>query len=381
MRLVICASEFLPSPGGIAIHAHQLAQHLVQLGWTITVVTPQDHVPAATIRAFNRKQPYSIVRQRLGRTFVLRETIRFITLLFTLARQRPDVVLATGEQAVWSATLASKLLRRPILAVGHGSEFLEPHSLAGRLTYTAFNNVDAVVLVSQYTRQFMDSAGIKPRQSSVILNGADGNEFQPGLDTTIVRARYNIPPGPVILTVGAVKERKAHDVVIKALPRLVQEFPTLTYLIAGRPFIRQKLTNLAASLGVEKHVLFLGAVDQSDLPFLYNLCDIFVMVSRTRNARDIEGFGIVAVEAALSGKPSVVTRDCGLQEAIYDGETGILVHQDDPEDTARAIGRLLRDDDLRTRMGGRAQQRARAEATWQLRTVLYEEILRKLVKS
>jgi phosphatidyl-myo-inositol dimannoside synthase len=159
----------------------------------------------------------------------------------------------------------------------------------------------------------------------------------------------------------------------------VREFPGLCYVIAGRPFIQDRLAALAQSLGVAEHVQFIGAVEQHELPALYNLCDVFVMVSRTTGGRDVEGYGIVAVEAALSGKPSVVTRNTGLQEAVYDGETGILVDQDDPDGTADAIGRLLRDDALRATMGQRAHDRARAEATWELRAHSFDRLLRTLV--
>jgi glycosyltransferase involved in cell wall biosynthesis len=150
------------------------------------------------------------------------------------------------------------------------------------------------------------------------------------------------------------------------------------YLIAGLPSRRKELRQLALDLGVDDHVVFLGQVPQEELPYLYNLADVFVLVSR-RSSGQVEGFGIVAVEAALCGTPAIVSRDCGLEEAVVENETAFVVNPDDPEATAEAITQLLADDDLRMRMGRAALHYAVENSTWDRRTGMYDALLRNLV--
>jgi phosphatidylinositol alpha-1,6-mannosyltransferase len=183
-----------------------------------------------------------------------------------------------------------------------------------------------------------------------------------------------------LLTVGHVTERKAQDVVIRALPDVLRHFPDTHYLVAGLPTRRAEFAQLANELGVSRHVHFLGVVSDELLPRLYNLADLFVLVSRQAADGDVEGFGIVVQEAALSGRPSVVSRECGLEEAIQEGITGLAVPPDDPHATAEAIIALLRDDHRRRVMGEQAQQTAQ-QATWSQRIAAYDRVLRDLLSS
>ena len=135
-------------------------------------------------------------------------------------------------------------------------------------------------------------------------------------------------------------------------------------MIAGLPTKRSEYESLAGNLGVAGHVHFLGSVVTGDLVRLYNACDLFVMTSRTTSTGDCEGYGIAVVEAALCGKPAVVSQGSGLSEAIVDGDTGVAVAQNDPNATADAIITLLSDDKGRCAMGQAAQRRAITEQTW-----------------
>jgi glycosyltransferase involved in cell wall biosynthesis len=108
------------------------------------------------------------------------------------------------------------------------------------------------------------------------------------------------------------------------------------------------------------------------------LADVFVLVSR-RAGDEVEGFGIVVVEAALCATPAVVSRNCGLVEAVVENETALVVNPDDPGATAQAIIRLLLDDDLRAKMGQTAHRHAIENATLEARLKAYDGILESLV--
>jgi phosphatidylinositol alpha-1,6-mannosyltransferase len=151
------------------------------------------------------------------------------------------------------------------------------------------------------------------------------------------------------------------------------------YLMAGLPTKEPEFGALARELGVAERVHFLGRVDTARLVRLLNVCDLFVMTSRHDAQGDFEGYGIAVVEAALCGRPAVVTGNSGLAEAIEDGTTGLCVPENDVDATAAAIQDLLRDPVRRRAMGAAARARALSEQTWDRRVGEYDDVLRALV--
>lgn len=375
-RVLLLSSEFPPGPGGIGQHAYQLARHLSRLGWQVAVLTPQSYVSEAQRDAFNRRQSFAItpLPERdtgpawlVGRLASTHEVVR---------ASRPSILIATGQRALVIASAIRRLYGLPWVAVGHGSEFLGRSGAGIRLTRRALESATAVVAVSEYTAGLIRAAA-RPRRLHVIPNAADGERFRPGLDTTALRRKWAVGEGAVILTVGHVSERKAQDVIIRALPRILAERPDTTYVMAGLPTMQEPWLALARELGVADRVRFAGMVSDEELPAAYNLADVFALVSRRTAAGDVEGFGIVVQEAALCGVPAVVSRDCGLTEAIREGETGLSVPPDDPQATAEAILALLNDEPRRRTMGQRARELAHS-ATWTERIAEYDRVLRAL---
>jgi phosphatidylinositol alpha-1,6-mannosyltransferase len=214
--------------------------------------------------------------------------------------------------------------------------------------------------------------------TTVVPCGADERRYLPGVESGELRHRLGIGDRRVLLTVGQLSDRKAQDVVIRAMPAILQEHPELVYVMVGLPTLVQELERLAVELGVREHVLFAGVAPMDDLPLYYNLADVFVLVSRRAKDGSVEGYGIVVAEAALCGVPAVVSRGCGLEEAVLEGRTGLLVEPDDPRATAAAIIRLLADDSLRRDMGEAAQSQARETSTWARRVALYDRILKRV---
>lgn len=376
-RALLFSSEFPPGPGGIGQHAYQLARHLTRLGWEIGVVSPQAYVPAVERDEFNRRQPFAVtpLPDRSAGPGWFWGRVRDINA--AIRSRRPALLIATGQRALLMTWAFGNIHRLPWVAVGHGSEFLSRSRLNRSLVRRALENAAAVIAVSDYTAGLIRAAAA-PRRLLVIPNAADGERFRPGLSTAALRQRWDIGEGPVVLTVGQVSERKAQDVIIRALPRVLARHPELTYVMAGLPTLKEPFAALAAELGVTDHVRFVGIVADEELPATYNLADVFALVSRKTAAGDVEGFGIVVQEAALCGVAAVVSRDCGLTEAIREGETGLSVPPDDPESTAAAILTLLGDDSRRREMGHRARKLAQA-ATWAERINEYDRALRAVL--
>src|SRR5262249_34211461 len=181
--------------------------------------------------------------------------------------------------------------------------------------------------------------------SRVIHNGADPSQFTllPEEEVQRFRKKLGLPDARILLTVGNVTDRKGQEVVIRALPSILRTEPKTQYLMAGLPTEKEPLDALARRLGVADHVGFLGLVRRDELVLLLNSCDLFVMTSRRTADGDFEGYGIAVVEAALCGKPAVVSSGSGLAEAIEERRTGIAVPENAEAETASAIISLLGD--------------------------------------
>jgi phosphatidylinositol alpha-1,6-mannosyltransferase len=166
----------------------------------------------------------------------------------------------------------------------------------------------------------------------------------------------------VLLSVGFLIKQKGHETAIRALPSLVKEWPDLRYLVVGDGPERGRLESLAAELGVAANVSFLGRVPEAELLAAYKAADVYVQPSVVVDGVT-EGYGISFVEAGAAGLPVVGGRCGGVIEAVVDGVTGFLVTPGDAPDFARAVSTLLRDGDLRRRMGD-AGKRLAEERTW-----------------
>lgn len=381
-RLLLITSEFPPGPGGIGVHAYQIAKHLNRQGWEVVVVTSQDYASSEEIDSFNTVQPFKVVQLKKIPGAVPEAVYRLAVIRHNIKLWQPDVLLGSGQRAVWLTALGARLHSRPWAAVGHGFEFGTKVFWERRLNRIFYSQADCAICVSNYTRSRMLGMGIRPRADTVIPNGADDEWFRPLDEGRIAayRARLGLEGKKLLLTVGNVTERKGQDIVVRALPAIVESGIDCHYMMVGLPTLKEKLTDMAQDLGVSDRVHFLGRVDMDTLVEAYNACDVYLMTSRHSTTGDFEGYGIAAVEAALCGKPTVVSRGCGLEEAILPGETGLLVPEDDPQATATAVIRLLQDESFHRRLGDQGRQRALQEQTWGQCALHYAQVLESIIR-
>lgn len=379
MRLLILTPEFPPGPGGIGTHAQQLARQFLGLGWEVAVITSQHYAAESEIEAFNEAQPFPVIRLSQLKGAPLKAVHRWRIASRWIRRWQPDIMLASGDRDIFLCALLARRFRLPWVAVEHGRI---PPRWERPLKVWAFQQATSVVSVSRYSWQQLLVLGVKPRSGRVITNGADAARFKTMSAEEVIefKAGAKLNQGRILLTVGNVSDRKGQDVVIRALPEIIQQVPNTHYFMAGLPSREEEFAGLARQLGVAGHAHFLGPVDDDKLLGLFNCCDVFVMTSR-HTVDEFEGFGIAVVEAALCGKPAVVSQDSGLSEAIDDGVTGIGVPEEDERATAAAIISLLQDEALRKRMGGAAQQRALSQQTWVQCAQQYDALFQHLLEN
>jgi phosphatidyl-myo-inositol dimannoside synthase len=212
--------------------------------------------------------------------------------------------------------------------------------------------------------------------------GVDPAEFRPGAGGTEVRKRLGIEPDrPVVTCISRMVPRKGQDTLIRAWPRVLARSSAgglpgpLLMLVSDGPY-RPQLERLAERTGVADSVLFTGAVGADELPAYYDAGDVFAMPCRTRRGGlDVEGLGIVYLEASAAGLPVVGGDSGGAPDAIQDGETGYVVRGASAEAVADRISQLLADPAGAAAMGDKGLAWVEREWTWDLVAERFQRIL------
>ena len=284
-----------------------------------------------------------------------------------VVRERPHAVqLATlyeGPFGLWMR----KWMRMPYVVYAHGNEVLDAIRSDWDGPRRAIRNADCVLANSRFTAGLLKQVGVESERIEIVHPGCDVARFQPTAVSNDVRKAIlgRHAQGKIILTVGRLVPRKGHDVMIRALPRVLKDIPDACYLIVGSGPAKPMLEELTFSMGVHGNVIFLENVGDAELPDIYGMCDVFVMPSRADlKACDVEGFGIVYLEANACGKPVIAGRSGGIADAVVDGETGLLVPPDSPETLAESVCQVLTHKEYAERLGQQGRERAIREFSW-----------------
>jgi len=236
-----------------------------------------------------------------------------------------------------------------------------------------------VTAVSHSTARSVEGLLSPGTSLSVLHPGVDEQRFTPSVSGDSIRQRLHVGSRLLIVCVGRLVPRKGQDVLIEAMPMIRRLAPEATLLLVGGGPDRARLDELAVSSPAGS-VLFAGEVPDQDLPSYYAACDVFAMPCRSRWAGlEVEGFGIVFLEAAAAGKPVVAGRSGGASEAVDDETTGILVEGREPKAVALALTRLLTHRPLAVEMGTAGRARVEAEFTWKGQAARLADVLGRAV--
>lgn len=274
-------------------------------------------------------------------------------------RWRPGLVLCTHVGFAPLGRLLGLLCGCPYWVSAHGIEVWV--QLPG-WKKAALRHADRVLSVSEFTRGvLLQRHGLERARVVVFPNVLDERLRNTSPDEA-VSSKFRDCGRPLLLTVGrlsATERYKGHDVVLRALPRVLERFPAATYVIVGDGKDRPRLEQLARELRVTNHVFFAGWQDDSGLVVCYRQCDLFVLPAQTLvhdSAAKGEGFGIVFLEAMSFGKPVVGPNDGAPAEFIRDAENGLLVDPENPEEVGDAIIRLLENPEWAAKLGDAGRQ-------------------------
>ena len=368
MRLLLVTTDFPPDLGGTQTYAFELAIRLNDQFDRFAVVTlfvnDCDTVDSQLAFPVYRVHSSSDLFPIKARSVIAR----------LRKHERYDSVFCVSWYAV-VACLLVRLFSGPlkIFSAAHGRELImNPVARIPLLAsiYRGFRSlvirhgVNRFFAVSRYTRNVLIQIGVADSQVHVLNNGTNPNQFFPE-DASHIRARLGVGDGPVIMTIGRLVQRKGIDTMIEALPIVQDRIPGAVYVIAGSGPELDSLQRLRKALRLEHSVFFIGRVASDELRSYYNACDVFVLPAREAH-EDVEGFGIVFLEAAACGKPSIGTRTGGIPDAIINGETGILVDPDAPDQLAEAVIKILGEPDLADLLGEGGLEHVRNTANWDM---------------
>jgi phosphatidylinositol alpha-1,6-mannosyltransferase len=344
----------LLSPGfhtryGWARYALELARALAAQGVEVVALTqPGETVPGDDGLADLRPVlPRLVPRPRL---FVARSLLA----IPRVRRATADCDLLHVIAEPYSLLGAAAAGQRPLVVTAHGTYVPQTvrRRLVGALYRRAYRRAH-VIAVSEFTAEQVRAAlpGSAPH---VIRNGVHVARFRQPAPAPAKR-------GPTILATGGVKARKGTHLLIEALARVRQRVPDAQLVVTGiqlEPDYLAKVQEQARALGLAECVHLPGQVSEEELRGWYQHADVFALPSLTVGEK-FEGFGLAFLEASACGLPVIGTTGSGVAEAVRDGETGLLVPQNDVPALADAITRVLTDADLRARLG--AAGRAYAE--------------------
>jgi glycosyltransferase involved in cell wall biosynthesis len=256
----------------------------------------------------------------------------------------------------------------PLIATVHGKGYY-PERVHRRIAYRfVARSAFRMVAVSRDVERFLaDTLRVRAAALVTLYNGVDASALARPTGGDRVRRELGLTAGqPVVGVIGNLLPVKGHVHLVRAAARLVGAYPDVAILLSGRPIQQAELEAEARTLGVERHVRFLGFRD--DVPALLDAMDVFVLPSLS------EGLSLALLEAMAAAKPVVATRVGGNPELVVDGETGHLVPPRDPDALATAIARVLADRAAAARLGRQARQRVLDEFSVERMVGRYEAL-------
>ncbi len=369
MNLALITQDFPPEIGGIQTYSIELANRFAKKCDSFCVIAP-DKPEAPQI---DRKLPYPVYRipcrnPLLGLKAALRSPVIFakhdIHHAFHAQWQTLPASLFAKKQGIidniFATVHARELLFNPFYSYPIAKQAYE------RYKRWMLKQADLFFPVSEYMADVLHRHGVERDRIKVAINGADPDKFYP-IDLQIARQSIDVQAEKVLLSAARLVSRKGIDTTLKAFKKVLKNHPNSCYIIVGEGPQQRYLKQLAIDLNINNAVQFVGKVPHKDLINYYSACDVFVMPSKTQNP-DIEGFGIVFLEANACQKPVIGSKSGGIPTAVVDGETGILVEERNPDALAVAINKLFDDPLLAAKMGKNGRRRVLNEANWDVLT-------------
>ena len=364
-KILLVTNDFGPRSGGIETFILGLLEKLD--GSQISIYTSAQPGDGEFDEELARKFKLAIYRDK---SKILLPSPRVI-------REAKRVMKLHGSQIVWfgsaaplglMATNLRKAGARRIVGLTHGHEVwwakLFPFNLAIRKIGNSF---DALTFLGSFTKDAMKSAIGKRAELIQVAPGISTSLFKPGQKPAALMAKYQIEDRPTLICVGRLVHRKGQDKLIAAMPKIKEAIPNAQLLFVGSGPRAEYLQRAITKLDLAEDIKLLGRVKYEELPAHFLLGDVFVMPSRSRLfGLEVEGLGIVYLEASASGLPVIAGDSGGAPDAVIPNKTGLLVDGRDTESIATACIKLLSNQTLAKEFGKNGRQWAVSTWSWDI---------------
>lgn len=361
MEILIITQDFPPEKGGIQTYVAELAVRFIAKGHAVHVICPGSRTDAPPLPGLK-----GLCRIPIHSSWL------FLPLIWELPRYLRDnpgithILFAQWQPAVlFPGLFKLKDARIRTYCLVHGRELLTSvlGPLAPLLMQRVFARVTAAIPNSQAVLDIL-KAKAKPRcRIKVVHPGVDPGRYRP-MDASHLRARYGLGNAPIVLCITRMVARKNLEALISAMPAITREIPDTRLLLGGGGPQKPALEALVRELSLEGTVKFLGRIPDEEIVPHFCLADIFAMPSLS-HGRDIEGFGIVFLEAGACEVPVLGSTSGGIPDAVVEGVTGRLVDPKDVDAIAKVLVAMLKDPAGSKAMGIAARKHILSNRTWE----------------
>lgn len=275
------------------------------------------------------------------------------------------------------ALLFKRVLGTPYTVMTHAMDITIPFGPEGslrkqRLIMKVLAGADAVTTVSAYTKKQLTDLGVPENKIELVYPCPHVSKASPGSRLDVA---HGLTGKKIVLVVARLVERKGIDTAIEAMALVSKRHDDAQLIIIGEGNDKERLQRIVKHNELDDQVTFVGGVSPEELAAWYDRCDLLVMPSRELSSRDVEGFGIVFLEAGVFGKPVIGGNSGGVPDAIVDGETGFLVDPRSREELAHRITQILDDPLLAQRLGEAGRKRVQEQFQWPVQVHKIEKLL------
>ena len=357
--------DFWPNRGGVANYYYNLVKNFPRDNiFILTSAKKED----SNLRIYNQPLLYNLIWPQW--LCALKTTIKLI--------KKHNVEILWAGDLLPSGTvtyIVHKLFKTPYFVSLHGLDIIDSQKKLRKrkLVKKILNNAKFITVNSQCTKNLLKDI-VKDQNKIKIIYPGISEKFTTieNIKLNKIKDKYKLEGKKIILTTGRLVHRKNQQLVIDLFRELLEIIPNLNYLIIGDGPQKKDYNLKIKAYGLEDNIKILSNIENDEIPYFYKLSDIFVMVSKT-SSDDIEGFGIVYLEAGIFSKPVIASTQGGSKEAVLENETGLLIKENDPEALKDAIIKLLKDKKLANKLGNNAQRRIKEKFLW-------KDISKKLIK-
>lgn len=372
MKTLLLTIQYPPHVGGVSRFYYYFSKFLPED--EIVVLTAKD----GDWKTSDRERKFSVYRLKPLNWYKTKSKILFLAIniclffytLFVVLKEKVRIIIAgrASIDVLFVCYLLKLMLNKDYIVFAHGDG--ESPNVKCKIDIVKeyfYKRAKGFIANSFFTKKrLIDKYAIPENKIFVLYPGVDTKIFSPK-NSEDFKQKLGLNWKKILLTAGRLDIRKGHDMVLKALPGIIREVPSVVYLIIGKGAYQFELQILAKELNVEKYVRFLGYVSDDEMVKYYNLCDVFIMPNRELDGGDTEGFGMVFIEANACGKPTIGGRCGGAVEAIRDNVTGLLVDPCSIKEIEQKSIYLLKNDRVLKNLGEIGRQRAVSEFDWERR--------------